>query len=172
MKGTILKCMEEMIIEQFSEDRWKEILVQAGLKPWRVYSATENVEDGEFLLLVETATGALSISRDELYERFGFHWSTRYAPGLYRIYYDRASNARDFILYMNNVHEAITRRMKDARPPRFHLDASHPKQLVIRYESARGLAALMPALLRGVAHYYNERVQVERDGDTVTVFFA
>jgi Haem-NO-binding len=172
VKGTIIKCLEEMILATYGDAAWKSVLAGAGQPAWRIYTATDDLTDSEALALLHAAPAAVGESRTEVFQRFGEHWSTKYAPSLYRVYFDRANNARDFLLHMNNVHDIITRRMKNARPPRFVFDASVPQRLVIRYEGARGLAELMPGLVRGVAKYYREEVALSVRGNELTAVFS
>ena len=60
---------------------------------------------------------------------------------------------------------------KGAAPPRFHYHWLGDDTLVMTYESKRGLAALMPSLIRGVGQYYGETLEVERNGDELTIQF-
>ncbi len=52
MKGTILRCVAEVVRERFGEDKWKAILVKSGFEDWRTFSTLENVSDDETLALI------------------------------------------------------------------------------------------------------------------------
>ena len=71
---------------------------------------------------------------------------------------------------MDHVPTAITSRVPNATPPHFAFEASDPKKLVIVSESKRGLIALLPGLVKGVAAYYKQKVRVSVSGCTVTTF--
>ncbi|MFO0604399.1 MAG: heme NO-binding domain-containing protein [Polyangiales bacterium] len=171
MKGTIAKCLEEMVRTTHGDDKWRAVLETAGMKTSRVFMTTEDVPDGEVLGLIGATSKVLGVSNEQTMEAFGDHWSTKYAPSIYGVYFDKATNARDFLLSLHEVHQRMTRTVKNAAPPNFTYDASNPKRLVMKYGSARGLVALMPGLVRGVAKYYKERVNVALSGNDVVIDF-
>jgi hypothetical protein len=171
MKGTIVKCLEELVKEKFGAAKWKEILLAGGQVGTRSYTTTEVVPDAEVLKLLEVSASVLKITGAQAIEAFGEHWSTKYAPSIYGVYFEKAKSAREFLLNLDHVHVVMT-KTAGAQPPRFTYTWRNDRELVMNYSSARGLVALMPALVRGVGKYYKERLDVSLSGNDVVIRFA
>jgi hypothetical protein len=171
MKGTIVKCLEELVKTKFGEDKWKAILTKAGMDPKAVFMVTAVVPDADVLKLVGATSEVLGISAQAAMDAFGEHWATVYAPKMYSVYFEKAKSAREFLLNMDKVHVAIT-KTAGATPPHFKYEEPSPKELVMHYSSPRGLVALMPGLIHGVAKFYKEKVTVKANGDTLHISFG
>lgn len=171
MKGTIVRCLEEVVRKHGGEAKWHETLAYAGFAKGKYFLIDEDVPDAKVLTLIEGASKSLGLSSAQAMEAFGDHWSTTYAPTTYAFFFQQASNARDFLLKLADVHVKITKKMVNAAPPAFTYDDSDPERLVMTYKSKRGLVALMPGLVRGLAKHYKEQVEVGLAGDKVTIRF-
>jgi hypothetical protein len=171
MKGTIVKCMEELTIKRFGAEKWKESLAKAGMAPTRNFRTLEDLPDVEVMAVLKGMAAATSLSMDAVMEAFGEHWSSVYAPTLYGTYFAQATTARDLLLNLDKIHDIVTRTMKSARPPRFRYDWKGEKHLIMHYESSRGLVVLMPGLIRGVGTYYKQKLKVSLTGNDIHVEF-
>jgi hypothetical protein len=171
MKGTIVKCLEDMTTKRFGGAKWKESLTKAGMKADRSFRTLEDIPDTDVMGLFKGIAGATSLPLEQVMEAFGEHWSSIYAPTLYGAYFAKAKTTRELLLELDKIHEIVTRTMKLARPPRFHYEWRGDKHLIMRYESTRGLVALMPGLIRGLGKYYKENLQVSLTGNEVHVNF-
>ena len=170
MKGTIVKCLEELVKTKFGEDKWKAILAKAGMDSHAMFMVTAVVPDADVLKLVGATAEVLGIPVQAAMDAFGEHWSMTYAPKLYSVYFEKAKSARELLLNMDKVHIAIT-KSAGATPPHFTYEEKG-KELIMHYQSPRGLVALMPGLIQGVAKYYKEKVQVRLEGNNVHITFA
>ena len=172
MKGTIAKCLAEMITERFGQDRWENILQTAGLSPDSRFLATQNVDDGVILKVVDSACSVLNLSLAQVADAFGDYWGTVYAPRIYGAFYETAQSAREFLLKMDDVHVTMTRAISDAHPPRFEYEWQDDKTLIMKYQSLRGLIDFVAGLAKGVGKYYKEDLHVTRLGsDRVKIVF-
>jgi len=171
MKGTIVKCMEELVTNKFGEGKWKESLKKAGIPEWRCFTTFCDVDEAEVMGIMEGIAGAASLSMEQLMEAFGEYWSTVYGPHIYGAYFSDAKRARELLLNLDHIHEVMTKSIKFACPPRFRYEWKGDKLLIMHYESFRGLVALMPGLIRGVGKYYRENLTVKVVGRAVHVQF-
>jgi len=171
MKGTIINGLEELVTQKFGAEQWSASLKTAGIPELRVYGTFEDVPDSEVLSLFSAVSAVIDLPLGGVLEAFGEYWSTEYAPRVYEAYYVGAKNARDLLLRMDDIHTAMTKTLKLARPPRFRYEWRGDKHLIMHYESARGLIALMPGLVRGVGKYYGEQLTVSTVGNAVHVRF-
>ena len=170
MKAGIAKCLEELVRKTYGDANGTASLVEAGQPAGRLCMTTAGIPDGEILALIGATAKVWKITGEAAMDAFGMYWSATYATSIYTLYYDQWTNARDFLRDVDHVHAAITSRVPNATPPHFTFDASDPKKLVIVYETKRGLVALMPGLVKGVAAYYKQKVRVSVSGCTVTTF--
>jgi len=170
MKGTILSCLEEMVVQQYGAAQWRQSLQLAGIPESRVYSTFENVPDSELHSLLKAASVSLDLPLEAVLDAFGDYWSTVYAPRVYKAYYS-ARNSRDLLLHLDDIHLAMTKSIKSACPPRFRYEWRGEKHLVMHYDSNRGLVALMAGLVRGVGKHYGECLNVSVVGKEVHIRF-
>lgn len=172
MKGTIAVCLEEMIRQNFGQEAWNQVCEAAGLPVDHRFRLSKDVPDGDVVALIGVAARTLGVSEKDAMHAFGIHWSTTYAPKIYGHFFKRAQDARSFLLSMDKVHDVVTKTVKDAAPPRFSYDESDPHGLVMHYSSARGMVALMPGLVEGVAKYYGEDVDIRVSGNSIHIDFV
>jgi Heme NO binding. len=171
MKGTIVKCMQELVEKKFGAAKWLETVKRAGLDTNMRYVATDDIADADVMKLVKAIGEVNSLSADQVIEAFGDYWSSVYAPSLYGIFFDRAKNTKELLSNLDHIHDVMTKSMKGAAPPHFTLDWQGEKVMLMKYRSPRGLAMLMPGLIRGIAKHYKEHVKVDLVNDTVRVQF-
>ena len=173
MKGTIVKCLEELVITQFGKDKWEKSLSDVGLNTSTVFWPRADIDDGQVLKLVGAVCSNLDISLSQAADAFGDYWVNVYSQRMYPLYYERNATARDLLLDMNAVHTEMTRSLQNARPPRFEYEWEDDKTLVMCYKSHRGLLDFVVGLVKGVGKRYEEPLQVTRiDPDKVQTVFA
>ena len=113
--------------------------------------------------VVESVCKTLDISLEQAADAFGDYWVNVYSQKMYRHFYNRES-AKSFLLNMDSVHVAMTKQMKNARPPRFDYEWKDEKTLIMHYKSPRGLIDFVVGLARGVGNYYKEDIKVTKLG--------
>jgi len=172
MKGTILKCIEELVKKRFGAEKWPLILKKSGQSESLFVMTSGDYPDAQIVAIMQGASEVLGVTMDQVFEAFGDYWSTVYAPDVYQIYFKKASNAKEFLLALDQVHVNMTKSVPGAHPPRFTYEQKSDKYLVMKYNSARGLVVLMPALVRGVAKKFGEKVDVSVQGSDVHIKFA
>jgi hypothetical protein len=172
MKGTVVKCMEELVTNKFGVEKWKQSLKNAGLPENRFFTTGEDVAEPEILAIMKGIGTAAGISMEQVYEAFGEYWSSVYAPALYDVYFTKAKSTRDMLANLDQIHVSMTKTIKNAHPPRFTYEWKGEDTLVMHYDSNRGLVALMPGLIRGLGKYYKDKPKVTTTGNALQVQFA
>lgn len=172
MKGTIVKCMQELVEKKFGTAKWQDSLKRAGMDGGIWINATADVPDAEVMKIVKGISEATSLSVEQVVEAFGDYWSSVYAPGLYGVFFEKAKSTKELLLNLDHIHEIMTKSMKGAAPPHFTYQWNGEKELIMKYRSPRGLTMLMPGLIRGIAKHYKEQVKVELHNDEVRVQFS
>ena len=173
MKGTIVKCLEELVVGQFGQETWQQSLENAGLPKFSIFLPMADVDDSQAVKVVEALCKNLNISLEEAADVFGDYWVNVYARKLYPHFYAKNKTARDFLLDMDNVHVEMTRTITDAKPPRFHYEWKDDNTLIMHYKSHRGMVDFLVGLTKGVGKFYKEDLQVTKLGtDRIQVVFA
>lgn len=172
MKGTIPNCIQSLACSRFGAAVWKETLANAGLPTTRSYPMLEEVPDSEPMDLLEGMVKATGIPMPEMMAVFGEYWSTIYAPSVYKSFFDSAKSTRELLLKLDEIHVAMARTLKNAKPPRFTYEWLSDKHLVMRYQSDRGLVALMPGLIAGLGKYYKDTPLTQVQGTAIHIFFT
>jgi hypothetical protein len=173
MKGTIVKCLEELVITQFGKDKWEAILEDADMSASTVIWPLSDIADAQVLKLVEATCENLGISLVEAADAFGDYWVNVYSQRMYPLYYARNQTAKDFLLDLDNVHVEMTHMMERARPPRFDHEWEDDRTLTIRYKSDRGLLDFAVGLVKAVGKHYGEDLKASRsEPDKVRIVFA
>ncbi|MFH1459760.1 MAG: heme NO-binding domain-containing protein [Candidatus Omnitrophota bacterium] len=173
MKGVFIKCLSDLIHEKYSKNQWEEILIKCGINSETNFIVTQDIKDIEALGIIEVAREVLKLSAEELAELFAQYWINVFAPTMYSIYFQKARNAREFLLKMDEVHQRTTRNLPNAHPPRFEYKEIDKKTLIMKYKSYRGLMHFFVALVKAVGTYYKEELKVRQiSGNKVEIIFS
>ncbi len=167
MKGTIVKCLEEMVVSQFGKNQWQEIVRQSGtgLEKVIILPITE-IEDAKIMTVVQKTCEILKLTVQQAADAFGDYWMNVYAPKYYNSFLKKHTSAKTFLLDTDNIHVQMTHMIKDAKPPRFKYEWKNPNTLLIDYSSQRGLIDFAVGLCKGVGKYYHEDLQVRKLSDS------
>jgi hypothetical protein len=163
MKGTILKCLQELVISNFGKDKWEKSLEDAGLKKSTLFIPIMDVDDSQTMKIIEAVCKVLNISLTQAADAFGDYWVNVYSQKMYSNYY-KEKTAKEFLLNMDNIHVEITKTIKNARPPRFEYEWKDDKTLIMHYHSFRGLIDFVIGLVKGVGKFYKENIKVTKLG--------
>ncbi len=171
MKGTIVKCMQNLVTRDFGKDKWVASIAAAGLSG-TVITVQSDVPDAGIQKLIKAIADVNGLKVDQVIEAFGDYWSSVYAPSIYSVYFQKAKNTKELLSNLSHIHGVVTKSVPNAAPPTFTYEWEGDKVLIMNYSSSRGMVQFMPALVRGVGKYYKEKVNVSLSGNKVRVQFA
>lgn len=158
MKGVVYNVLEEIVSREHGESTWDTLLDEAGVDG--IYTSLGNYPDSELLAIVDAASAALGMTRDEVIRWFGQNALPLFAQR-YPTLFEPHSEVRTFVLTLNEIiHPEVRKVYPGAAPPDFAFDASSPDLVVMDYTSARRLCAFAEGLLFGLADFYGERIAV------------
>ena len=166
MKGIIANCLKETIVTKFEQAKWEEIMIVSGLKKNMTILATVDIDDAVVMKIVENSCKILKIPLEELADYFGDYWMNSFAPRIYKPYYETSTNAKEFILKLTNIHDKVTKNIKNAKPPQFEYDWKTENTLILTYISQRGLIDFVVGLAKGVGNYFNQKLSVRKLSST------
>lgn len=173
MKGVIMACLSQLVSERFGQGKLDEIMEACGLDPRKKFMATEDIPEEQAMRMLKSTCDVLQITMEQAAEAFGDYWVNVYAPKIYGVYYKNVSNARDFLLRMDEVNVKTTKNMENAMPPRFTYAWEDDDTLLMTYKSSRDLIDICVGLVKGVGKYYQEDLEVTKlPGNRIRVKFA
>jgi hypothetical protein len=176
MKGTITKCLAELVKKEFGPERWDAIVQDAKVDAATVSLLTlpvSDVDDEVAGRLFESTCRVLGVSLEQAADAFGEYWCCTYAPHVYPETMNKFKDAREAILALDQVHVRVTSMMKNARPPRFDYRWIDDDTLDVTYRSHRKLIQIYIGLARGVGAYFGEALTVRQvAADRVRIEFA
>lgn len=154
MKGVVFNLLEEFVTQGWGEDAYERILDRCPMKNGAVYVGPETYPDSELVTIVSTACAELGVEPDVALRAFGRFMFPRLAAK-YPIFVRNHTHPRSFLKTINDViHVEVRKLMRDAHPPSIRWSEPSPDELVLTYESSRGLCAVMEGLLAGTADYF------------------
>lgn len=172
MKGTIVKCLKELVVNRFGADKWTAICQHSDFPPNQIINLSADIEDAKVMSLIGSTCSVLGITLEQAADAFGDYWVNDYAVVIYKHVYDKFSSCREFILGMDGVHVMVTKMVPNSSPPRFTYEFKDDKTLIMKYESNRGLIAILAGLVKGLGRYFKENLTVTRlDDKTLRVVF-
>ena len=162
MKGSIVRCLSDMVKNNYGEQKWKEIMQQTGENPQTVFFPISDIDDKTAFALIEETCKVLDITKQQACDAFGDYWVNTYAPKIYSMYFTKFENAKSFIMGMDRTHEIVTKSMINARPPRFTFEEVDENTIIVNYMSTRNMIDFYIGLAKGVGKYFNTPIEIKK----------
>jgi len=166
MKGIIANCLKETIVTKFNQEKWEEILIASNQKKNMTILASLDIDDAVIMNIVENSCKILNLSLVEIADYFGDYWMNSFALKYYKSYYGTSKNAKEFILKLTDIHNKVTKNIKNAKPPQFEYDWKSENVLILTYISQRGLIDFVVGLAKGVGKYFNQKLSIKKLSST------
>jgi len=81
MKGAIINCLEELVVNGFGKDKWEAAFEKAGFEKNTFFLSIQDIDDAKVLKkLVGAVCSVLNISLPQAADAFGEYWRCTYAP--------------------------------------------------------------------------------------------
>jgi len=159
MKGLVFNVAEEVVTDNYGADVWDSLLDSANVDG--AYTSLGNYDDEEILAIVTAAASLLEETVDETWRILGRKMLPLFASRIEETIAE-FDGAESLLRAVNSIiHPNVKVLYPDAAPPIFEFKDTD-SGLLVRYISARGLAALAEGLIIGCGDFYNEVVDLER----------
>jgi hypothetical protein len=162
MKGSIVKCLADLVRSSFGEDKWNEIVTLSGENPNAPIRAIADFEDRTVFRMIDNTCKVLHLTRQQACDAFGDYWVNTFAPKVYGAYYHRFGDAKQFIIGMSQVHKTVTKNIANARPPEFTFEEPDENTLIVTYISTRNMLDFYIGLVKGVGKYFSAPIGIEK----------
>ncbi len=172
MKGTIIKSVGKLVVEKFGEEKWEQCLNVNGFDTDHVFLVRDDVDDAIVMKIINSLPEILGLTIQDIIDAFGDYWVNVYSPQIYHYYYQIYTSLKEFIFATPKIHNDITANIPNAVPPNFVFTWLNDKELKIEYYSKRNMVDFAIALIRGLAKYYNEKIDIQKkDNSAFVVYF-
>jgi hypothetical protein len=165
VKGIIFNLLEAVVVQEYGEDAWDEVLDSAEVDG--AYTSVGSYPDDELMRLLQHMPAMVDRPRAD-----GLRWfGSRAIPllaGRYSAFFEGHDSTGDFLMTLNDIIHAEVRKLyPDADVPVFDFETptqngGPERRLIIGYRSRRRLCALAEGFIDGAARHYGERVAIEQ----------
>jgi len=151
MYGLINNSLKSMIIEQFGEEQWQQVLSASGV-PDDSFLTMRSYDDKITYALAGAASEVLGAPVDACLEMFGQYWVLETASKSYGMLLDAAGqDMLEFLGNMNALHDRITSTFLSYVPPEFFVESKDDHYLIHYVSKREGLTPFVVGLLKGLA---------------------
>jgi hypothetical protein len=159
MKGIIFNVLEEVVIANYGEAVWEDLLDATNSDG--VYTSLATYPDDQMMGLVKAASDALDLPPNDVVRWFGRQAIPRFAQR-YPAFFTTYASTRPFVLALNTIiHPEVRKIYTGAQCPQFDFRDADDGALLIGYHSPRKLCAIAHGFIEGVADHYHEHVEVK-----------
>lgn len=174
MHGIILSEFYKFVVEQHGADTWRHVAQRAHLSDV-TFTPVEIYPDDVMAALIGATEAITNVARSTLLEAFGEHLTPRLLS-IYQVLLRPTWKTLDVIEHTEQtVHRVVRMRDQRAAPPRLRAVRMGPNEVILTYDSGRGLCAMALGIAKGIARHFREELVVsERScmlrGDPCCVF--
>lgn len=160
MKGIVFVKFAEFVEEQFGEEFWDEILLEADLPSQGAYTTVANYDDNELFQLITLIVQKKKISPEDAQRAFG-SWIFEHLIALVPEHTQTITSTFGFLHSVQNIiHVEVKKLTPDAILPEFTFLDESPSQLTMRYDSPRNLCFFCEGLIQALSQYTGENITV------------
>lgn len=151
MFGMIHRSARDMVLEQFNQTMWDEVLKRSKLDD-SAFISGEAYPDEVTFGLVGTIADVAGLSVDDALYAFGLHWVANASKGPYATVLSILGRTLPESLFnLDRMHASIQIAMPEAKLPQFTVLTSRADLIEVEYRSSRaGLERFVCGLFAGL----------------------
>jgi len=160
MYGLINNSLKSMILEQFGEEQWQQVLSASGV-PEDSFLTMRSYDDSVTYSLAGAASEVLGAPVEACLEMFGEYWVLETASKSYGMLLNAAGqDMLEFLGNMNALHDRITSTFLNYMPPEFYVEEKDGLHLIHYVSQREGLTPFVVGLLKGLAKRFNTELTI------------
>lgn len=176
MYGIVNKAIEDLVKENFGEDKWDAIKERSGVDV-DFFISNEPYDDDITYKLAGAVSEEMNITVGAVLEAFGEWWVLRTSKEKYGGLMEAGGNGlREFLVNLPVFHNRVMLIYPKLTPPEFKVSDATENSINVHYFSKRvGLQDFVRGLLSGLGKMYNtpaivELIQSRDDGFDHEIF--
>jgi hypothetical protein len=161
MYGIVNQAIQGLVIENFGEEKWKDIKQKAHIQ--LDYFLSDSSYDDEITFnLVGAASEVLNIPASDILKAFGEYWVLKTGKEKYGdLMKAGGSNFKEFVQNLPNFHSRIMLIYPKLSPPEFFVEEKDNKLILHYYSTRDGLTDFVVGLLHGLAKMFDTEMSLE-----------
>jgi hypothetical protein len=161
MYGLVNKSIEELVIENFGEEKWELIKTRSGIDV-DYFISNEPYDDAITYSLAGAISDEMSIPVDQVLFLFGEWWILKTTSEKYgSLMKAGGSNLKMFLANLPQFHNHIMLLYPKLTPPEFKVSDIEENSIHIHYFSKReGLKDFVHGLLSGLGKMFETQVDI------------
>ncbi len=162
MYGIVNKAIEELVIENFGEEKWNLIKNNSGIDI-DFFISSEPYDDAITYQLAQSVSHEMEMSLDDVLIAFGEWWILKTAKEKYGSLLASGGNSfKEFIIHLPDFHTRVMLMYPNLTPPEFKVTEVTENNLNLHYFSKReGLKEFVRGLIQGLAKFYAVDIQIQ-----------
>jgi len=108
MKGIIIKCWGEFVTARFGKEKWEEIMESSGYSKYKIFVASEDMDDAKIEKGFLASSKILDISFKESVDLYGDYFINTYTQKLYPQFYRKNDTLKEALSDINDHHEKVS----------------------------------------------------------------
>jgi hypothetical protein len=161
MYGIVNKAIEDLVTENFGEEKWQEVKAKSGVDV-DFFLSNEPYDDAITYQLATAASEVLGITVGEVLFVFGEYWILKTTKEKYGgLMQAGGENLKEFLVNLPMFHNRIMLMYPKLTPPEFKVSDVNESDILIHYFSKReGLQEFVHGLLSGLGKMYETKVTI------------
>lgn len=162
MYGIINKAIEELVTENFGEDKWEAIKKKSGIDI-DYFISTEPYDDDITYSLAQATATEMGITLADVLIAFGEWWILRTGKEKYgSLMASGGKSLSEFLQRLPDFHTRVMLLYPKLTPPKFEVSEVKEFSIMVHYHSKReGLQEFVRGLLQGLSKMYNIETNIE-----------
>ena len=176
MYGIVNKAIQDLVIANFGEEKWKAIREKSGIDV-DFFISNEAYDDEITFQLAIAVSQEMNMSIGDVLIAFGEWWIIKTTKEKYSdLMESGGSNLKEFIINLPMFHNRVTLIYPKLSPPEFKVTDVTATSLNLHYISNRiGFQEFVRGLIQGLAKRFETKVKIEliqsrNDGSNHEIF--
>ena len=163
MKGIIFTAFINHVENRFGMDIAEQMISSSDLPSGGAYTSVGTYEPGELAAMLVNLAELTSTDVSTLLKEFGHNLFSHLAKSYPEIVNYAVDSFSLISSVDNQIHVEVQKLYPDSALPKFTYEMLGPDQMLLTYQSSRGLADLAEGLLLGCFDFFNERAELARE---------
>lgn len=176
MYGIVNKAIQDLVIENFGEKKWDDILERSGIEE-DFFISSEPYDDDITFKLAIAVSEEMNMTVGQVLVAFGEWWVVRTTTEKYGgLMKSGGTNLREFLMNLPLFHNRVMLIYPKLTPPEFKVSHISENSINLHYFSKReGLQEFVRGLIQGLGIMFNtpttiDLLQTRDSGDSHEVF--
>ena len=162
MYGIVNKAIQDLVIANFGEEKWENILDRSGIEE-DFFISSEAYDDDITFKLAKAVSEEMKMSLNDVLVAFGEWWVVKTTKEKYGgLMESGGSSLKEFLENLPLFHNRVMLIYPKLTPPEFKVSDISERSLNLHYFSKReGLQEFVRGLIQGLGIMFNTETKIE-----------